>query len=133
MKITYTFADGTTSIVEVSEDIGNVIIDFDRIERNYALQHRRHDCSLEAYDVDGNYIPSDEDIERDFIQNQERELLYKAIRSLLPEQQDLIIRVYFNKEKMCDIATECGVSKAAVTQRVNRALAQLKKIIENFS
>jgi len=133
MKITYTFADGTTSIVEVSEEIGNVIIDLDRLESNSDRKHRYNDCSLDAYDVDGNYVPSDEDIVGDFLKKEERELLYKAIRSLLPEQQDLIFRIYFNNEKMCDIATECGVSKAAISRRVDRALAQLKKIIENFS
>ena len=133
MTIIYTFADGTTSIVEVSEEIGNVIIDFDRKENNADRRQRRHNCSLEAYNVGDDLVASDEDIAADFIEKQDREQLYEAIRSLLPEQQDLIVRVFFNKEKMCDIAKECGVTKMAISKRIDRALAQLKKILKNFS
>jgi DNA-directed RNA polymerase specialized sigma subunit len=43
------------------------------------------------------------------------------------------VRVFFNKEKMCDIAKECGVTKMAISNRIDRALAQLKKILKNFS
>ena len=90
MTIIYTFADGTTSVVEVSEEIGNVIIDFNRKEDSADRRHRRHDCSLEAYNVGDDLVASDEDIAADFIEKQDREQLYAAIQKLKPNQQDLI-------------------------------------------
>ena len=130
MKITYTFADGTTSIVEVSEDIGNIIIDFDRLESNADRVQRRHNCSLNAYDVDDNYLPSDEDIEADFIENEDRQALYEAIKQLKPTQQDLIIKLFFEGMSQDEYARISGTTKSTISERKKVALKKLKKILQ---
>lgn len=47
MKITYAFADGTTSVVEVDDEIGAYIMDSRRQENNDDRRHRYHNYSLD--------------------------------------------------------------------------------------
>ena len=53
MKITYTFADDTTSEVEVSEEVGTLIMDSRREESNGDRKERYHCWSLDAIDYEG--------------------------------------------------------------------------------
>lgn len=53
MKINYTFATGETSEVEVTEEIGNVILDSRREESNLDRKERYHCYSLDAADFEG--------------------------------------------------------------------------------
>lgn len=54
MKITYAFADGTTSVVEVDDEIGAYIMDSRRQEDNDNRRHRYHNYSLDAVAYEGN-------------------------------------------------------------------------------
>ena len=128
--ITYTFADGTTSVVEVSEEIGNVIIDFNRKEDSADRRHRRHDCSLEAYNVGDDLVASDEDIAADFIEKQDREQLYAAIQKLKPNQQDLISKLFFEGISQDEYARINGITKGAVSQRKEVAIKKLKLFLK---
>lgn len=128
MKITYQFAnpeDVTT--VEVDDDLGAFIVRLDKDERNSYQKLHRHSCSLEAYDLDGNRIDSGIDVERDVATSMEYENLHLAISTLLPEQQELLQRVFFDEEKICKIAAEEGVSEAAIRNRLKKIYAQLRK------
>mgnify|MGYP002626997885 CR=1 FL=1 len=53
MKITYKFADDTTSEVEVSEEVGTVIMDSRRREETDERRHRYHCWSLDAISYEG--------------------------------------------------------------------------------
>ena len=53
MKINYTFANGEISDVEVSEEIGTVILDSRREESNLDRKERYHCYSLDAADFEG--------------------------------------------------------------------------------
>lgn len=130
MTIIYTFADGTTSVVEVSEEIGNVIIDFNRKEDSADRRHRRHDCSLEAYNVGDDLVASDEDIAADFIEKQDREQLYDAIQKLKPNQQDLISKLFFEGISQDEYARINGITKGAVSQRKEVAIKKLKLFLK---
>ena len=130
MTIIYTFADGTTSVVEVSEEIGNVIIDFNRKEDSADRRHRRHDCSLEAYNVGDDLVASDEDIAADFIEKQDREQLYAAIQKLKPIQQDLISKLFFEGISQDEYARINGITKGAVSQRKEVAIKKLKLFLK---
>ena len=110
MKIKYEFANETIEI-EVEEEWADIVIDLDRQEYNVNHKESRRHCSLEAY------VIADEDKKR----------LYKAIAALTPDQQELVRRIYFNNEHLADIAREQGVSRAALTNRMNRIIASLKK------
>ena len=126
MKIKYEFANETIEI-EVEEEWADIVIDLDRQEYNINHKETRRHCSLEAYNLDDALLPSDEDVERDVIADEDKKRLYKAIAALTPDQQELVHRVYFNNERLADIAREQGVSRAALTNRMNRIVASLKK------
>ncbi len=53
MKITYTFADGSSSASEVDEEIGYFIMDPRRQEANDDRRQRYHNNSLEAATYEG--------------------------------------------------------------------------------
>lgn len=69
MKITYKFADGTTSTTEVDEEIGAFIMDSRRKEANDDRRHRYHNYSLDAITYEGteygecDAYPSEDDSE----------------------------------------------------------------------
>lgn len=126
MKIKYEFANETIEI-EVEEEWADIVIDLDRQEYNNNHKETRRHCSLEAYNLDDALLPSDEDVERDVIADEDKKRLYKAIAALTPDQQELVRRVYFNNERLADIAREQGVSRAALTNRMNRIVSSLKK------
>ena len=128
MKIKYEFAKPEESVeIEVSDDIGEVIVRLDKDERNSYQKLHRRSCSLEAYDSYGKLIEADEDIESDYIESEEKKALYKAIATLLPQQQALITRVFYDNERITDIARSEGVSEAAIRDRLKKIYAQLRK------
>lgn len=53
MKIKYTFQDGTMTEVEVSDEIGSVIIDSRKAEHAQDERHRYHCYSYDAIDYEG--------------------------------------------------------------------------------
>ena len=128
MKITYQFAKPEDRVeIEVSDDIGEVIVRLDKDERNSYQKLHRHSCSLESYDSYGKILESDDDVEQDYSDKEEIEALHKALKTLLPEQQELIKRIFFEDEKIITIAKEENVSAAAIHNRLNKIFAQLRK------
>ena len=128
MKIKYEFAKPEESVeIEVSDDIGEVIVRLDKDERNSYQKLHRRSCSLEAYDSYGKRLEADDDIESDYIESEEKKALYKAIATLLPQQQALITRVFYDNERITDIARSEGVSEAAIRDRLKKIYAQLRK------
>ncbi len=130
MKIKYTFANGDVTEVEVSEEIGAVVLDLDRQEYNANHRETRRHCSLEAFDLDGNLIPSKENVEWDFIKKEESTKLHDAISQLNSRQQKLIKAIYLEGRKVTELALEEGVHWTAITHAVERALKKLEKILK---
>ena len=128
MKIKYEFANETIEI-DVTEEWANVIIDLDRQEYNVNHKETRRHCSLEAYNLDDALLPSDVDVAGDVETADEIERLYTAIARLQPQQRELVKRVYFNNEKIVDIAAEAGVSEAAIRNRLKKIFAALKNFL----
>ena len=128
MKIKYEFADETIEI-EVDEDWGAVLIELDRQEYNNNQTETRRHCSLEDYNLDGNYVANGDDVEEAFFITEDNRKLYAAIKKLDPRQQYLIEQVYFLRRKQVDLAEEEGVSKAAITYAIQRAVKKLKKFL----
>ena len=129
MKITYTFADGTTSIVEVSEEIGNIIIALDhREELDNRRETRRH-CSIHAYDPDGTRIADNTDIVLDFIEKEEYASLHRAISQLSERHKHLIYEVYFKNRSYTEIAESEGKNPSTIMRTTKLAVENLKTIL----
>lgn len=129
MKITYAFINETIEI-DVDEDWGNTLIELNRQEYNINHKETRRHASLDAYNLDDALLPSEEDIELDFIKKLETEDIEKALSQLSTEQQKLIYKVFFNGESMSEIARQEKVKPQAIQGRVSRALKNLKNILK---
>jgi len=128
MKTQYTYYfNNETITIEVTEGDYDILIELDRLERNVNQKETRRHASLDAFNLDGNLFPADVDVEAECIQNEEYQVLYKAIDQLLPQQQELIKKVFFEKRTIVSIAREEGVGESAIRDRLNRIYKKLKE------
>jgi RNA polymerase sigma-70 factor (ECF subfamily) len=132
MRIKYTFTTQETAEVEINEKIGAVIKDLDRIDYNNNKKESRRHCSLEKVKELYGYEPPDPnaDIESEYLRKDNLIKLKKAIAFLTPDQKDLVRRVFFNGEKITDIAKEFGITKQSAHDRLQRVLERLKKHLQ---
>ena len=120
-----------TISVDVDEEWANIIIDLDRGEYNNDHTETRRHCSLDVYDVDGNYVASPSDIEAEYLDREDSERLHAAIEQLEPRQRQLINNYYFKHMGLEDIAETEGVSFQAISQAIHRAEKKLKKLLSD--
>lgn len=132
MKIKYQFATETVEI-KVTDDWGNILVDFDRQEYNIDHKETRRHCSLDAYNLDNALFPSDVDVVQDILKAEDDERLYSAITKLEPHQQKLIQQVFFEECGYTDIARSEGLDESAIRHATTRALKKLKIFLEKPS
>jgi len=128
MKIKYEFVTGETVEIEVSDNIGEVMVQIDRdIYRSNRRETNKHN-SVEMLEEKGVQL-SDESIDIPFfIEQQEmKEALYKALDNLLPQQRELIQKVFFNGKSISEIARAEGVDESSIRDRLKRIYKKLKK------
>jgi RNA polymerase sigma-70 factor (ECF subfamily) len=130
MKLSYNFATGEKSEIEIAEEWAAVVLELDRLDYNADQRETRRHCSLEAFNLDDALFPSDADVLGDIIRSERHGALFAAISTLSPSQQELVHQVYFEGKKLVEIAREQGVSHVAVHDRLNRIHKKLKKILE---
>ena len=109
MKITYKFVTGEVAEVEVSEEIGAVIVDLDRQEYNNDHKETRRHYSLEGKVYEGmDYAVEDSGLEALFAGPTDEERLHAVIRQLSPDQQEMIRAIYFEGVSVNDYAARMG-------------------------
>lgn len=107
------------------------------ISRNEKREVRHESIySLEAIaEGEGNELADEttnaeeEIIERETIAERNKRL-YAAIRTLSPRQQEVIHKVYFEEKSQRAVSKELGVSEAAISIQLARAMSKLKKLLE---
>ena len=93
---------------------------------NNQTETRRH-VHYESLDPEGKHLSDGFDILESLIQDEELQELFLAIEKLQPQQKELLFRVYWNGERQNAIAEEFGVSNMAITNRMKKIIAQLRK------
>ena len=129
--IKYTFADGTTNTVEVSDELHAVYLEIVQQEkRNHWRETRRH-TSLQYLMENGidfedkhTYSPLESYIRKENITS-----IQKAISMLTPKRQELIYKVFFLGKSFSAIARETGVSKSAVSRQMQTVYNHLRKFL----
>ena len=129
--ITYKFADGTTSTVEVSDEFYSQYQDMEKADELSNRKHSRRTQSLE-HSVDNGWdiADPDADVAAIFEKNESDSKLYEAISTLTPEQQTLIRQVFFDRIPQVKIAELQGTTPKAINNRLTRILRKLKKVLE---
>ena len=141
MKIEYKSATGTIEI-EVDDDWGNRVLEFDRLDYNTERKDYRSDHKYHAgqpITLEDTESPEYAQIKRkhglvetdamlaEMLIRDDHARLHEAVGKLPPDQRELVQALFFGGCKAVDYAISHGISKAAVSQRLKRALANLKK------
>lgn len=101
------------------------------LHNNEMTETRKHDHNL-IPNIEGDISKLNRDALSQVIAMYEAEALKSAIRSLEPQQQQLIQDIYIKGLSLADISRRDGVNKSSVTKRMERILSQLRKKIKNF-
>ncbi len=119
MKIKYTFADDTTSEVEVSEEVGTVIMDSRREEANGDRKERYHCWSLDAIDYEGEEYGTPDFTEAMFSGDDERDSRVREAFSHLSETQ---------QRRMLLLAG--GLSEREIARREGKDIKTIRESID---
>lgn len=129
-KTIYALVDNKTAgILESSNEKirHEYIVGEHQIYLNELKETRRHqslDFSLES---GHEFEDENSSLEDNLIEKEQYQELYKAISSLSQDQQWLVKEVYFKGRSQVEIAKELGLSKMAVSLRLQTILKKLKK------
>lgn len=129
--IKYEFATGEVIEIEVPAEVAEVIIEIEKIEYNKnRAETCRHNSIADMEEQGFQFEDKSSDIESIAENNEELKALYAAMDKLLPQQQELIKKVYFEEKSLTEIAREEGVNKSSVHKRLERIKGQLKKYLD---
>ena len=127
MKIKYVFADGDVSEVEVSDEIGTVILDTERNEE--ALKKRTSRNCYPLYEFCNNQELSDYTTpESELFTNIENDELYDALKHITPLQLERLLKLA-DGMSVREIARSEGTDHKSVLESINRARKKIKKFL----
>ena len=127
MKIRYTFDNGETSEVEVSEEIGTIIMDSRRVESNGDRRQRYHCWSLDSIDFEGSEYGSPDFAEELLNGTEERnDRVRKAFSNLTGTQQRRMLMLAAGLSAQA-IAEKEGVNIRAVVESIRYARKKFLK------
>lgn len=131
MKITYKFADNTTSVVEAPDNIGTFIIDSRRTEDSAERSHRRHCWSTDAlvyegaeYGAEDSYFTDEEDKE-ETARIEEIQAIYKS----LLDTQRRRLQLHAEGRTYREIAEIEGTNVKSVFESITAAKKKFKKFL----
>lgn len=132
MIIKYEFIDGKKIEIEVSTELGQIILQIDKeAKNNDRRETRRHQSLSELSDKADLIADESIDIKKDILQKFDMDRLYDAISKLKPSEQELIHKLYLDKQVMAqaEYARRKNVSEVAIWKKVQRIKDKLKKLM----
>ncbi len=105
--------------------------DFERMEKR-AQRERLRTCSFDKLVEEDGFDVADDSpsVEEQVFENIEKEHLHRAIAMLTAEQQKIIKLVYFEGVEQQKVAKLLGISKGAISQRLQTIYKKLKEFYE---
>ena len=131
MKIKYQFANGDVSEVEVSEDVGSIIVDSRRKEDNLDRKERYHCYSYDAIDYEGEEY-ADPDTPDSLLERDELSRRVQSAMSHLSEIQVRRLTLFAEGLSIREIARMEGVDHKAVSKSIESAKKVFAKNYRNF-
>lgn len=128
--IKYTFADGTTNEVEVTDELYAMHLQLVQEEkRNHWRETRRHTSLNYLMELGVDFTDTAADPVAAVELREDDERIYKAMSQLLPEQQTLVRKVFYEGKTITEIAKAENVGKFAIANRLTRIYIKLKKFL----
>ena len=126
MKISYEFVTGEISEIEVDDDLGGMLLDFDRQQYNNDHKETRRYVSLDGMEYEGEPFISEADTAVEVERREDMARLFSAMKTLSPAQRELVEKVYCEERTITDIAREEGVTEAAIRNRLKKIHLRIK-------
>ena len=130
MNIKYEFLTGEIIEIEVSDDIAEVAIEIERDTYNSNRRETRRHNSIE--DMEGQGLQFDDKgvaVATIVEEKETNEALQNALDKLLPQQKELVQKVFFQGMSIAQIARAEGVNEAAIRNSLNKIYKKLKNIL----
>ena len=128
--IKYTFADGTTNEDEVTDELYAMHLQLVQEEkRNHWRETRRHTSLNYLMELGVDFTDTAADPVAAVELREDDERIYKAMSQLLPEQQTLVRKVFYEGKTITEIAKAENVGKSAIANRLTRIYIKLKKFL----
>lgn len=137
MKIEYTSVTGTKTEVEVTDDIGTMIVESRREEHAGDERERYHcDWSFDGSEYEGDDFKDDSgDPEKILLDRFEEEIqnrrLTEALRTLTPVQKRRLLK-FAKGESIAQIASEESASFNSVKESIQAARKKMQKNLKKF-
>ena len=132
--IKYKFADGTTNEVEVTEELYNIHLELLQQEkRNHWKETRRHTSLYYFTDMGIDFEDKRIDLFAEIVRKENAERVHKALLTLSDKRRDLVRKFYYEEMTMRQIASQTGVSHAAISQRMKTIRKRLQKQLRDCS
>ena len=128
MKINYTFNNGENSEVEVSEELGAVILESRKKEDNMERNRRRRCYSLNCMDFEGEDFADERTPETLFFEQIDNEHILETLDKLSETQRRRLL-MYANGMSIEDIARVEGVYHTSISRSIEAAR---KIFLKNF-
>lgn len=130
MIIKYKFTTGEVTEVEVSEEIGTVILDSRRKEHASNERHRYHTAfSLDDMEYeDKDYFSADDNPEKAFMQNAFNKKREAILSQLTPVQRRRFV-LFENGMSIAEIARKEKAAFNSVKESIESAQKKLKKLL----
>ena len=132
MVIKYKFLTGEKIEIEVSNRFGETMLQIDNeIKNSNRRETRRHQSLNELNDKADLITGESIDIGKDILQKFEIDKLYNAMSKLKPSEQELIHKLYLDKQPMmqAEYAKINKTSVGSIEMQVQRVKAKLKKLL----
>ena len=134
MRINYEFLTGERLEVEVDENIGEVIIEMEKMQsrRNRAETRRHNSLEFMQENRDGyrpmQFADNRADVEQIIIHSDEKERLHRAIQKLDRKDSLIVKKYYFEDKTMVEIGKELSISAMAVSKKLKKIPDKIKKL-----
>ena len=96
MKVRYEFVNGEISEIEVDDNLGELLVDFDRQEYNNDHKETRRHTSLDGMEYEGRGVPLPRRYRGASLKREDMARLLRAMEALTPAQRELC-GVYFGE------------------------------------
>jgi len=130
MKINYKFVTGEVIEIEVEDAIGESVAELEsktyKLDRKETRRHKSYSDDNDKRDI---FMDDSVDVEEDALRRVENARLMDALKKLLPQQRELVQKVFFEGVSETEIAREMGVSQQAISKQLKAIYIKLKKFI----
>ena len=126
--IKYKFADGTTSEIEVTDDLYALHLQLVQEEkRNHWRETRRHTSLNYLMEIGVDFTGTAADPVAAVELREDDERIHKAIAALSDKQKRLVQAVFYEGKSLREIARQSGISHQALSKQLATVYKKIKK------